>query len=154
MRKRLPAESRVWLIGGGIASLAAAVFLIRDGGVRGEQIRILEESGVAGGSLDGSGDVEDGYLIRGGRMFEPHFECTHDLLRSIPSLASPGKSVSEEILEFTERVVPSSRCRLVSNGQRMEAPAFELSTRDRLELARLSSKDEASLGNSRIDEYF
>ena len=105
MRKRLPAESRVWLIGGGIASLAAAVFLIRDGGVRGEQIRILEESGVAGGSLDGSGDVEDGYLIRGGRMFEPHFECTHDLLRSIPSLASPGKSVSEEILEFTARVV-------------------------------------------------
>ena len=62
-------ERNVYLVGGGIASLAAAAFLIRDGGVRGENIFILEESKVLGGSLDGAGDPDTGYVIRGGRMF-------------------------------------------------------------------------------------
>ena len=39
-----------------IASLAAGVFLIRDGHLPGESIGILEELPVAAGSLDASGD--------------------------------------------------------------------------------------------------
>ena len=42
-----------YLIGSGLASLAAACFLIRDGQMEGSKIHILEELPKAGGSLDG-----------------------------------------------------------------------------------------------------
>ena len=73
-----------YLVGGGIASLAAAVYLVRDAGYAGSRIRIFERDAVLGGSLDGAGNDTDGYVVRGGRMFEPHFGCTFDLLRDIP----------------------------------------------------------------------
>lgn len=58
---------KVYLIGGGIASLAAAAFLIRDGHVPGQNITILEELDRLGGSLDGAGSPDTGYVLRGGR---------------------------------------------------------------------------------------
>ena len=44
---------KAYLIGGGIGSLAAAAFMIRDGGVSGANISIFEALPVLGGSLDG-----------------------------------------------------------------------------------------------------
>jgi oleate hydratase len=100
-----PAARRAYLIGGGIASLASAAYLIRDGGVPGRNISILEETDVIGGSLDGDGPPEHGYVIRGGRMFtEEAYTCMFNLLSLIPSLTTPGSSVKEEIYEFNSRV--------------------------------------------------
>ena len=84
-------RARHHIVGGGIAGLATAVYLIRDAGVGGENIHIYEQLGVAGGSLDGSGDAGAGYMIRGGRMFEEHFACTFDLLDTIPSANDPER---------------------------------------------------------------
>ena len=61
-------KPRIYLVGGGIGSLAAAAFMIRDGGVPGENISILEAEPVMGGSLDGSGDAANGYSMCGGRF--------------------------------------------------------------------------------------
>ena len=66
--------------------MAAAVFLIRDGDVLGHNITILEELEKLGGSLDGAGSPRDGYVLRGGRMFESKYQCTFDLFSSIPTL--------------------------------------------------------------------
>ncbi|MCP5015062.1 MAG: NAD(P)-binding protein [Ketobacter sp.] len=71
-----------YLVGGGIAALAAAVFLVRDCCVAGQNIMIFEQLDRLGGSLDGSGGSVEGYLVRGGRMFEEHFACIFDLLVS------------------------------------------------------------------------
>src|SRR5271169_6208420 len=79
-------DMKVYLVGGGIASLAAAAFLIRDGHVPGHNITILEELERLGGSLDGAGSPEDGYVVRGGRMLEGKYRCTYDLFSSIPTL--------------------------------------------------------------------
>ena len=46
-------KKHAYIIGGGLAGLSAAVFLIRDAQMPGENIHILEELAVAGGSLDG-----------------------------------------------------------------------------------------------------
>ncbi|MEJ7432780.1 MULTISPECIES: oleate hydratase, partial [Staphylococcus] len=46
-------KKSAYLIGSGLASLAAACFLIRDGQMKGENIHILEELNISGGSLDG-----------------------------------------------------------------------------------------------------
>lgn len=141
-----------WIVGAGIAGLAAAALLIREGGWPARRIHLLEQAGLPGGSLDGGGDAERGYRIRGGRMLEPHYDCTYDLFRGIPALDDPARSVTDEIRAFTEQVVTSSRCRLVRNRQRLEAPPLGLSPRDRLQLLRLLLESEASLGRRSIEQ--
>ncbi|WP_172330162.1 oleate hydratase [Mangrovicoccus sp. HB161399] len=143
------------IAGGGIAGLAAAVFLIRDAGTRGEDIRIYDAAEVAGGSLDASGGPDAGYLVRGGRMFEPHFACTLDLLGSIPSADDPAVSAAEDIFAFNRAVPGSGKCRLVRDG-RPAPDRAELSLRmmDKLDIARLTLVPEAALGARRIEDWF
>jgi oleate hydratase len=148
------ATADAYLVGGGIASLAAAAFLIRDAGYAGERIHLFELADVPGGSLDGAGNANDGYVIRGGRMFEAHFGCTFDLLSGVPTLAEPSVSVTEDIKRFTDEVVPSSKCRLVIDGARVTAPEFELSMGDKRALLALTLRSEKSLGKTTIAEYF
>ncbi len=62
--RKAPAELKALFIGGGIGSLSGAAFLIRDGGVPGENILVLEQLNVLGGSCDGIGTAEDGYVLR------------------------------------------------------------------------------------------
>ena len=69
-------DAKAILLGGGIASMAAAVFMIRDGDMLGRNTTVPEELRAAGGSLDGSGTPEGGYVLRGGRMLPP---ATHNL---------------------------------------------------------------------------
>ena len=64
----MPTNAKAYLIGGGIGSLAAAAFMVRDCGVLGSNITIFEASAVLGGSLAGAGDATQGYSLRGGRM--------------------------------------------------------------------------------------
>ncbi len=99
-------KAHIWLVGGGIASMAAAAFLIRDAGVPGEQIHIFEELGLVGGALDGAkSPVQSGYVTRGGRMLEEEaYQCLWDLLDSIPSLENPAVSAYGEILAFNRQV--------------------------------------------------
>lgn len=49
------AGRKAWIIGSGIAGLAAAFYMIRDGGMAGEDITILDAMQIEGGSLDGAG---------------------------------------------------------------------------------------------------
>ena len=98
-------DRKAYLVGGGIGSLAAAAFMIRDGGLPGGNITIYEALPVLGGSLDGGGNPEDGYTLRGGRMLTTdNYECTWGLFKSIPSLVNPGKTVFDETVEFNQKI--------------------------------------------------
>jgi oleate hydratase len=77
-------HKKAWFAGSGWASLAGAVFLIRDGQMPGNRITVLERQQLPGGALDGIKDPKRGFVIRGGREMEDHFECLWDLYRSIP----------------------------------------------------------------------
>jgi oleate hydratase len=156
MTSRPGRGGRAYLAGGGIASLAAAVFLVRDAGLDGPRVRILEELPVAGGALDGSGDPEGGYVTRGARMFEEEaFSCLWNLLDGIPSLTAPAKTVREEIREFNARSVTSSSARLVGRDQEvLDAAELGLSLRDRVDGARLLALPERVIGARRIDDFF
>src|SRR5581483_8375566 len=68
--RREKGRMTAYLVGGGIASLSAAVFLIRDAEIAGPDVHILEELPRLGGALDGAGDPMDGFVARGGRMLE------------------------------------------------------------------------------------
>jgi oleate hydratase len=147
-------HQKAYFVGSGIASLAGAAFLIRDGLLCGNNIHIFEELKVIGGSLDGAGSAESGYVIRGGRMIEEHYACTYDLFASIPALTDKHKSVKDEITEFSHQYVSASRCRLVKDGKKIDVSSFDLSEKDRLDLLALLIHSEDSLANKRIEDWF
>ena len=149
------ADRKAYLVGGGIGSLAAAAFMIRDGGVPGRNITIYEAMPVLGGSLDGGGNAVAGYTLRGGRMLTTdNYECTWGLFKSITSLSSAGKSVFEETIEFNARNVSHSQARLVDrSGAKIDVTSMGFSMQDRIELVRLSEADEDALGASRITDW-
>ena len=74
-----------YIIGSGLAALTAACYLVRDGQMKGERIHIFEKDPIPGGACDGY-KYDIGYVMRGGREMDNHFEVMWDLLRSIPSL--------------------------------------------------------------------
>jgi oleate hydratase len=146
-------DSRFYLVGGGIASLAAAAFLIRDGKVRGSDITILEESSTLGGSLDAAGSPEKGYIMRGGRMLESKYFCTFDLFATIPTL-DDRMTVTDEIFEWNRIMKTSSRSRLIRDGKSVDAPALGLSESHILTIERLEIEPEGLLGRSSIADQF
>jgi len=148
-------NSKAYLVGGGIGSLAAAAFMIRDGGMPGGNISILEALPVLGGSLDGAGNPASGYSLRGGRMLTTNnYECTWDLYKTIPSLTNAGKTVFEETVEFNERYTAHSMARLVDR-RRAKVPVTSMgfSMDDRIELLKLSNANEDAMGASRITDW-
>jgi oleate hydratase len=148
-------QSKAYLVGGGIGSLAAAAFMIRDGNLPGGNITIFEAHGVMGGSLDAAGDPAAGYSMRGGRMLTTdNYECTWDLYKSIPSLDDPGKTVFDETIEFNEKYKSNSMARLVDR-RRAKVPVASMgfSMQDRMELLKLSRSEEDTLGAGRITDW-
>ncbi len=148
-------NTKAYLVGGGIGSLAAAAFMIRDGGMAGNNITIYEAMPVPGGSMDGGGNAEEGYTLRGGRMLTTdNYECTWDLFKSIPSLRHPGRSVYEETIAFNEKNIPHSMARLVDKNRfKQDVTSMGFSMSDRLELLKLSEADESKLGASCITDW-
>ena len=108
-------EKNAYIVGSGLASLAAACFLVRDGQMPGSHIHILEAMDIAGGACDGINDPARGYVMRGGREMENHFECLWDLFRSIPSIETPGVSVLDEYYWLNKEDPNYSLCRATEN---------------------------------------
>jgi oleate hydratase len=153
--RRDTGKTRAYIVGGGIAGLSAAAFLVRDSQVKGENILVLEQNEMMGGSLDAAGSTEQGYSMRGGRMFERHFGCTYDLLDSIPSTDDPEKSVTTEIMEFYQATRWSSRSRLVSlDGSLIDCAHMGFNNQDRVDLVRLMLTPEKALAAKRISDVF
>lgn len=149
-------EKSAWLIGGGLASLAAACFLIRDAGMSGDKIHILEASDRTGGACDGILDSSRGYIMRGGREMENHFECLWDLFRSIPSLDTPGASVLDEFYWLNKADPNYSLCRVT---EKQGKPActqgyFGLSEKAGRQIMRLFFTCDEDLYDKTIEDVF
>jgi oleate hydratase len=159
---RNPEQVNAYLVGSGIASLAAAVHLIQDAHILPSQIHILESGPVPGGSMDGSGSASTGYVLRGGRMLNFSYLCTYDLLSKVPSLTDPKKSVKQEIDEFNavEGNKTNAHARLVGKGvgdggpEILNVKGMGLNTKQREDLLRVVAESEKSLGDMRINECF
>ena len=151
--KNVDAKS-AWLVGSGLASLSAAAFLIRDGQMPGDRIHILEEAPLPGGACDGMMVPELGFVIRGGREMENHYECLWDLYRSIPSLEVENASVLDEFYwlnkddpNFSKNRVTLYRGESANTGNR-----FDLSDEAALELMRLFFTPDEALYDKTIDD--
>ncbi len=155
--KRNPKNTNVYMIGSGIANLAAAVYLIRDAKVPGKNIHILETLDIEGGSLDGSGDATRGFMVRGGRMLNiPTYECLQDLMTSIPSQEFDKTSLHQEFIEFNQEFKTMSRARLVNkDGTKQDVTKMLFNADDRVKMEKLILlENEESLGKKTIAQYF
>lgn len=148
-------KKSAYIIGSGLAGLAAAAFLVRDAKMAGEKIHILEELPVAGGSLDGTNRPGDGFVVRGGREMENHFECLWDLYRSIPSLEIPGASYLDEYYWLDKKDPNSSNCRLIYNrGDRVPSDGQYQLGKASSEIVKLILTPESEIQGKTIEEYF
>jgi oleate hydratase len=147
-------ERKVHLVGAGIASQAAAAYLIRDGGFSGANIKMYEQDYVPGGCLDARGDPDKGYNMQGERMFEPNYVCMYDLMSFIPSLEDPNKSVLEDTLAYSRTYPWNNKCRLVDKGKKMDADHYGLTPQHMLEMMALNTKPERAFNDKRISDAF
>lgn len=143
-----------WLVGSGLASLSAAAFLIRDGQMPGDHIHILEEASLPGGACDGLRIPELGFVIRGGREMENHYECLWDLYRSIPSLEVENASVLDEFywLNKDDPNFSKNRATLHRGESADTRNRFELSDEAALQLMRLFFTPDDELYDLTIDD--
>ncbi len=145
-----------YIVGSGLASLAAACFLVRDAQMPGKNIHILEAMEVAGGACDGINDPTRGFVMRGGREMEEHFECLWDLFRSIPSLEQDGISVLDEYYWLNKKDPNYSLCRATINrGEDAHTDGkFGLSQKGSMEIMKLFFMKDEDLYDKRIEEIF
>ena len=142
------------IVGGGFGGLAAAAYLVRDGGVSGQDITIYEADERMGGGFFLGGSATSGYNLPGS-VFDPEFRCAFDLLAEIPSVRDPAVSVKDEFFTFNQRHPFFDRAHIIDrNGAIVHEPHFGLTLSDGLALARLSLTSEAKLDGRRIHEFF
>ena len=124
--------------------------------MKGNKIHILEELALPGGSMDGIWNEQKGYIIRGGREMETHFETLWDLFRSIPSLETEGVSVLDEFYWLNKKDPSFSHARLIEKqGQRVASDGkLTLSQKAIQELIELFLTPEEKLQDVKINEVF
>jgi oleate hydratase len=150
------ANKQAYFVGGGLASLAGAVYLIRDCGFEGKNIHVLEGLPILGGSNDGAGNYVDGFVCRGGRMLnEETYENTWEVLSSIPSLDHPAMSVCDEILAFDHTNPTHANARLINkDGEVLDVMSMGFNTADRLALGKLMITPEEKIEYLKISDWF
>lgn len=149
-------NQQAYFVGGGIASLAGAAYLIRDVGFKGKNIHIIEGMNILGGSNDGAGSIQKGFVCRGGRMLnEETYENFWELLSYIPSLEHPNRSVTEEILNFDHAHPTHAKARLIDKDANiLNVKSMGFNSQDRKELVQLLGTPEKYLDYKTIQDWF
>ncbi|PXX92549.1 oleate hydratase [Marinobacter vulgaris] len=150
------ADRRAWIVGSGIAGLSAAFFLIRDGHMPAGNITFLEEQAIEGGSLDGAGNAEDGYIVRGGREMEMTYQNFWDVFSEIPALELPEPfTVLDEYRIVNDADKNWSKARLLEKqGQIRDFSTMELTKRQQLEVVRLLLARKEDLDDITVEQWF
>lgn len=150
-------KRKAYFVGGGIGNLIAVGFLLRDGHMPGENITVIEQMNVSGGSFDGAGNNEDGFIARGGREMGQHFECFWDIMKDVPAVDLPAPhTVLDEFRMFNETDPNISNCRLINDQarNRLSRPEMGLSKRSQLKMVKLLAVREEKTYYKTIEDWF
>jgi oleate hydratase len=149
-------KKSAYIIGTGLAGLSAAFYLVRDGQMKGEHVHVLEKLALPGGSTDGIHDPNKGFIMRGGREMDNHFEVMWDVFRDVPSCDNPEVSVLDDYYWLNKKDPNYSLCRATLNrGQDAKTGHdFTLDSAAQKELTKLFLTPEKDLEDMRIDQIF
>ena len=145
-----------YIVGSGLAALSAACYLVRDGQMKGERVHILEKGALPGGACDGYKFENLGYVMRGGREMDNHFEVMWDLFRSIPSIETEGVSVLDEYYWLNKEDPNYSLCRATEKrGQDAHTDGkFSISDKGAMEIMKLFFTPNEELQDKKITDFF
>ena len=149
-------KKSAYIVGSGLAALSAACFLVRDGQMKGKNIHILEKDQIPGGACDGYLYEGLGYVMRGGREMDNHFECMWDLFHSIPSIETEGVSVLDEYYWLNKEDPNYSLMRATMNrGEDAHTDRkFDISDKGAMEIMKLFFTPDEDLYDKKITDYF
>ena len=149
-------KKSAYIVGSGLAALSAACFLVRDGQMKGKNVHILEKDSIPGGACDGYLYDGLGYVMRGGREMDNHFECMWDLFHSIPSIETEGVSVLDEYYWLNKEDPNYSLMRATMNcGEDAHTDRkFEISDKGAMEIMHLFFTPDEELYDKKITDYF
>lgn len=149
-------KKHAYIVGTGLGGLSAACYLIRDAQMPGENITLFEHLPIAGGSCDGIHDANKGYIMRGGREMDNHFECMWDLFRSIPSIINPGETIFSEYYKINKEDPNYSLCRVTEKrGQDAHTDGkYGMNKEATAQLLKLFMTTDEDLADKTIDDMF
>jgi len=148
-------NKKAYIIGGGIAGLAAAAFLATDAQMPAGNITVFEQLKVVGGSMDAAGDSARGYSCRGERELEARMECLWYLCSKVPSLKTPGLTILDETFRANLREPIHSRFRLMhKQGQLYNYSGPLMTPYDAKKMAELLITPEEKLEGLAAKDWF
>ncbi|KAJ6028037.1 hypothetical protein N7540_003613 [Penicillium herquei] len=156
---RDPQDVQAWIIGSGIASLAAAVHLVK-ARVPACQIHILDIHKGSGGSLEEiTGSASDGYVLHAGAQPSFHEDCVEELLAMTPSVDDPEKSVLDTInnIDMDQKLAYKSKIWAVRNEEgklRLDAHRMQIGSKLRMELIKFLLEREKAIDSRKIIDAF
>lgn len=148
-------EKHAHIVGGGLAGLSAAAFLVTDAGMPAEQVTIYETMPLLGGAMDAGGDAKSGYTSRGERELEAYMECLWYLCSKTPSLKTPGRTVLDETHQANLREPINCHFRLMEKkGQLYDYSGPFMSAHDAKRMMELQLATEADLEMKTVTDWF
>ena len=148
-------KRKAYIIGGGIAGLSAAAFLVRDAQMPGKNITVYDQLPVFGGSMDACGNAETGYISRGERELEPYMECLWDLFGSIPSIYEEGRTVLDETRECNKNFEINSKHRLWEKGfMPHDETTFGITPKIKEQMIKMCLTPEEEIEDVTIEQWF
>jgi oleate hydratase len=153
--KAVTGQSQLYVVGGGMAGLSAAVFAIRDAHLPGKNVHVFETLDVMGGALEGHVSPEKYYVTRADWKFNIEaYQCMWDVLSTVPSLTEPGKSVTEQIFEYNRTHQKNARSRLIDKDRKADhVESMGLNWAQRIKLLELIFIPESRIEDRRIDSW-
>ena len=156
-RKPKDADKKsAYIIGSGLAGLTAAFYLVRDAQLDPKKIHILDRDPLAGGACDGYHDPKNGFVMRGGREMDNHFEVMWDVYRDVPSKDDPNVSVLDDYYWLNKEDPNYSLCRATAHcGKKLPTGKdFTLDKEAQKELLKLYLTPEKDLEDKKISDCF
>jgi len=148
-------QKRAHIVGGGVAGLSAAAFLVSDASMPAQNVTIYESLPVMGGSMDAAGDAKSGFTSRGERELEAYMECLWYLCAKVPSLQTPGLTVLDETHRANTRERINSHYRLMEKrGKRYDYSGPLMSAYDAKRMLELQLASEADLEMKTPADWF
>lgn len=157
---RDPQDVQAWLIGSGIASLAAALHLVKRANVPARQVHILDIHKGSGGAMEEvSGNSSDGYVLHTGAQPYFHEDCVEELLAMVPSPENPAKSVWETIKDYELYGGPGNKSktraiRPSGEGSKVDTHRMQIGAKLRMDIIVFLLEREKASDSKRISDVF